>query len=72
MPKKTNRTIGDLLEYEFLNFRTAKIINNDLILLLRVIEGLRMETGVGKEVKEWFEKMLTDELEKLESCKLVL
>ena len=72
MPKKINRTIGDLLENEFLDFRTAKTINNDLIILLRNIEILRMETAVGKEVKEWFGKMLTDALEKLESCKLVL
>ena len=72
MQKKINQALETLLETELLDFRTAKTVNNDLIVILRALEGLRMETGVGKEVKEWFEEMLTHELEKLESCKLVL
>ena len=72
MQKKINQTLEALLETEFINFKTAKSINNDFIIILRALEGLRMETGIGKEVKAWFEEMLTHELEKLENCKLIL
>ena len=34
--------------------------------MLRALQELRLETGIGKEVKAWFEEMLTYELEKLE------
>ena len=69
---KINQALDALLETEFVNFKTAKDINNDFIVMLRALQELRLETGIGKEVKAWFEDMLTYELEKLESCKLVL
>ena len=71
MQKKIDQALDALLETEFVDFKTAKDINNDFIIMLRALEELRLETSIGKEVKAWFEEMLTHELEKLESCKLV-
>ena len=72
MQKEINQALDALLETEFVNFKTAKDINNDFIVMLRALQELRLETGIGKEVKAWSEDMLTYELEKLESRKLVL
>lgn len=57
---------------EFINFKTAKKINNDLLDILRALSELQMRTGVGKEVKKNFMEIVTCELQRLEESKIVL
>ena len=61
-----------LLENRLINFKTAKYINNDIIMMLESLQELRLKTDIGKEIQEWFTEMLTYELDRLENCKLVL
>ena len=61
-----------LEDIEFINFRTAKKINNDLMDILRALSELSMRTGVGKEVKKEFIEIVTCELQRLEESKIVL
>lgn len=70
--KRMNNSLETLLENKLINFKTAKDINNDFIIMLKSLQELTLETDIGREVKTWFEEILIYELEKLESCKLVL
>jgi hypothetical protein len=72
MQKRMNDSLETLLENKLINFKTAKYINNDLIMMLESLQELRLKTDIGKEIQEWFTEMLTQELDRLESCKLVL
>ena len=72
MQKRINDSLETLLENKLINFKTAKYINNDLITMLKSLQELNLGTDIGKEIQEWFTEMLTQELDRLESCKLVL
>lgn len=61
-----------LEDVEFINFRAAKKINNDLMDILRALSELQMRTGVGKEVKKEFMEIVTCELQRLEESRIVL
>ena len=72
MQKRINDSLETLLENKLINFKTAKYINNDLITMLKSLQELNLGTDIGKEIQEWFTEMLTQELDRLENCKLVL
>ncbi|MBU7048522.1 MAG: hypothetical protein HXS54_18980 [Theionarchaea archaeon] len=54
-----------------LNFKTAKLINNDFIDIVRALSELSMRTPVGEEVKKRFLDAVEHELETLEESQIV-
>jgi len=73
MQKRTSDLTSEIKEEKIgIDFKTLKLLNNDLLEILDAITPLVLRTKTGKQVKEDIEKFIVEKIEMIEDSTLIL